>query len=761
VAATYAVVAFVVIQVADLVFPALNIPPWAYSLVVVLTLLGFPVALVLAWAFEMTPEGVRRTPDVGDREPASVETPQGSTGSGATPDEAPDRSRRAAGALVALGLLGLTVAGAWYLTGSGGASPDAAAQTVAVPPFDVSGSGAEELRRTIPSLLTRGVDGAAGLRAIPSRTVFAEWEASGHANEAVSSEETVAVARRVGARFAMVGQAVAAGSDLSLTVDVRDTGSGESLGQAEVRGSSDSVMALGDRLSRQVLGILLEEGGGGLPSVDLGRLYTEDDSALRAFLNGERRFRTGDVAAALDAYRAAIDQDSLFALAYTRLSNAAGWNSSVGEREPLLRAYQLADQLPRRERSLTEAMYMWVQSGDRLAAADALRRLTEAYPDDPTVWYNLGEVLWHGHIPPGWPAAEDAFERAVELDPGVAPYHNHLVDLAASFHRDSALMARRIEVHPGREDRKRLFRLAGDLLFGSQETRSRALGRIENVPVPEDWALWMMLRHPIDGAIEDTVVRILLAREDSVTTFHSEHGLVLNDLEHGRIERALRDLEEVEISPAFAACYLAGSLTVGLPIPDSVAAAHLDPSNLDPGASLRHLKCSGIYLVERGRSDELEALASRIRTAPHDSTFPTVEMERSPESAIELLEGYRAWKAGDMELASRRLSESSPWNWWQGTAAIWRGDFYRDLGRLEETEGWYEAAWWHPVAHERLGRLYEAMGRTEEAVAAYQRFVAGWEDVDEPLQPRVEAARERMERLLRRRGARPADENPK
>lgn len=63
VAAVYATVAFVVVQAANLVFPALNIPPWGYSLVVVLALLGFPVAVVLAWAFEISPEGrTRPTP---------------------------------------------------------------------------------------------------------------------------------------------------------------------------------------------------------------------------------------------------------------------------------------------------------------------------------------------------------------------------------------------------------------------------------------------------------------------------------------------------------------------------------------------------------------------------------------------------------------------------------------------------------------------------------------------------------------------------
>lgn len=61
VAVVYAIVAWLVVQVANATFPNLHLPPWTTTFVVLLALLGFPIALVLAWAFEITPEGVRRT----------------------------------------------------------------------------------------------------------------------------------------------------------------------------------------------------------------------------------------------------------------------------------------------------------------------------------------------------------------------------------------------------------------------------------------------------------------------------------------------------------------------------------------------------------------------------------------------------------------------------------------------------------------------------------------------------------------------------
>jgi TolB-like protein/Tfp pilus assembly protein PilF len=61
VAVAYAVVGWLLIQVATQVFPFLEIPNWTIRLVILLTALGFPIALIIAWAFELTPEGIKPT----------------------------------------------------------------------------------------------------------------------------------------------------------------------------------------------------------------------------------------------------------------------------------------------------------------------------------------------------------------------------------------------------------------------------------------------------------------------------------------------------------------------------------------------------------------------------------------------------------------------------------------------------------------------------------------------------------------------------
>ncbi|PYL91727.1 MAG: hypothetical protein DMF14_06205, partial [Verrucomicrobia bacterium] len=68
VAVAYAIVAWLLIQAASILFPTFEAPPWVMKVFVTAVILGFPVALILAWAFELTPEGLRRSEEVAPRE---------------------------------------------------------------------------------------------------------------------------------------------------------------------------------------------------------------------------------------------------------------------------------------------------------------------------------------------------------------------------------------------------------------------------------------------------------------------------------------------------------------------------------------------------------------------------------------------------------------------------------------------------------------------------------------------------------------------
>src|SRR4051812_24483462 len=124
VAVAYAVIAWLLVQAASILFPTFEAPPWAMKVFVVIVAAGFVLALVIAWAFEMTPEGMKRTEDV-------------------RPDEKiPQWSRRKFAALIlvlticAAALLGYQVFRSNPTTAGTNETPNVPLKSIAVLPFE-------------------------------------------------------------------------------------------------------------------------------------------------------------------------------------------------------------------------------------------------------------------------------------------------------------------------------------------------------------------------------------------------------------------------------------------------------------------------------------------------------------------------------------------------------------------------------------------------------------------------------------------------
>ncbi|HEY3663453.1 MAG TPA: tetratricopeptide repeat protein [Chthoniobacterales bacterium] len=118
VAVAYVIAAGGIIQLASAVFPAWELPTWTLRLTVVLLLIGFPLALVLAWAFDVTPQGIRTTPTL-PAEPGTV--------------AAPRHRRRNVALLVGSGVLASALAGFFLLPQADATRME---KSIAVLPFE-------------------------------------------------------------------------------------------------------------------------------------------------------------------------------------------------------------------------------------------------------------------------------------------------------------------------------------------------------------------------------------------------------------------------------------------------------------------------------------------------------------------------------------------------------------------------------------------------------------------------------------------------
>ncbi len=240
----------------------------------------------------------------------------------------------------------------------------------------------------------------------------------------------------------------------------------------------------------------------------------------------------------------------------------------------------------------------------------------------------------------------------------------------------------------------------------------------------------------------DSVLRTLLERDDLSDSPYAR-VLFLYDVLGGRIRRALSDRGRYQLGRTFPSCVFARAATLGYSVPASISRKYLSLEALPADASAGRLRCSALYLIEQGRGDRLDSLVRRIRSSVDTAAENGVSAGHL-RAVVDELRGYRAWQDGDLERALELMSRSNE----SGAAgALWRGDLHRQLGHLGRAEGWYRAAWRHPLSYERLGRLHERIGDTARAVSAYRRFIAGWAEADEPLRDRVARARDRVREL--------------
>ncbi|MDX1675806.1 MAG: hypothetical protein R3314_13515 [Longimicrobiales bacterium] len=408
VAVVYGVVGWTVVEVADAVFPALDLPDWTVTLVVALVLLGFPLALVLAWALERTPQGVQRA--------------------------APAGGRRVAAAFV-LGIALVAVL-AFLVVDAPSASEARSYTAIAVLPF-------EDLSPDDRSYFSEGI----AEELMDVLATVPELDVAGRASAFAFRDRTAGVTEigaRLGVDAVLDGSVRRDGDDLRISVQLIDVADGRVLWSHRYDRQAGDIFALQDEIASAVAGevdIRLS-----LPppaEADAARLRAHD-LYLRGLAAWHRRTSRG-MEEASRLFHRAIAADSTYAAAHGGVAlTHALFPMFVDDpgRDHAEIALRAADRALALDPGAAEAHAALSQRAvvltwDRETGVAEARKAIELRPSYATGWQWYGEALM---VQYRLDESLAALERAIELDPlAAAPRNVRAGVLYASGRRDAAL----------------------------------------------------------------------------------------------------------------------------------------------------------------------------------------------------------------------------------------------------------------------------------------------------------------------------------
>jgi len=431
--AVYGAVGFVLLQVVELLVPALLLPEWTYRLITLLLIVGFPIAIILAWAFESTPGGIQRTEDASEAELAAIAA-------------APPGKRWPAGiaALLATGLFvgavytGLRTSGAGNPGGPSPTKQGAGAEATGAETASAAGAAGETrvARQAVAVLPFADLTGTDESRAfalglhddlmtqltqVPDLKVTSRTSVMAYAEE---SRPIAEIARELGVGSIVEGGVRTSGGRVRLNVQLIDPATDEHLWAKTYDSelTAETVFEIQGEIARAVAAALEAE-----LSVEageaLGVALTDDIEAWNAFHEGKLLEERSDDAeaerATIQAYRRAVELDPGFAAAWARLVRAQTWLIRRGLETDTLPARRSLDQLQELQPGgadalLAEGMYEYYAQGDYEAALLAMQAARRVRPNDPEILQYEGWVLRRlGR----WDEAMPVLDRAIQLDP--------------------------------------------------------------------------------------------------------------------------------------------------------------------------------------------------------------------------------------------------------------------------------------------------------------------------------------------------------
>ncbi|MEE9132889.1 MAG: BTAD domain-containing putative transcriptional regulator [Gemmatimonadota bacterium] len=659
VGAAYLAVAWLAIQFTGTLVEHALLPDWVFRVMLFFLLIGFPFAIILAWA----------------REPHEIP--------GAPPQRRlwPHWAERVRGGQLfwVLSVMVLALLATWIvverrLRGSGVLD----STKVVVFPFAVSPEGSEPVGENFATRIGIALQSSGLIRYEDGFYALAEL---GPADVTALTDRTAeSRARALGAAFYIRGRILLTSDSVQLHVELHDV-AGDSILFSEL--STNSIDETWEqRESERIVGRLLAALAPDEPLVQL-EMPSDTPAAVAQFLEGERAYRRAQFGLALEHYQEAVRLDSTFAYAALKGYLAATWERDTDA------ALELMDVAAKRRIFLEPSLAAFQQgllayvSGQTDSAASHFQRALTIAPDWPEAWAQLGELYYHFILraSPLDSLAEAALQEARRQDRTFAPPLYHLIQLAirnGDLQQAERLLREFRQVQP---DTTHVWLPSVELM----------LECVRQSPVMVDWRSHAK-QDPAsvyDAAQALAVGGLQADCARAAWTALLEHDTATDDSGYNRrfwalmglhsllvAEARLRDASDLlESDTTFS--YIADDVYIldaaagaDLEIEASEAVEHVRQRLSDNTAYYTDLWFLGIWEARQGRVDEVRALADTLDTIAAETDNRAARlMAQSLQARATLASGD---SAGALELlrelvpTKRRLD---PWYPWESLAA--------------------------------------------------------------------------------------------
>ena len=665
-----------------------------------------------------------------------------------------------------------------------------ARQRVAVFPASVGADPEQDyLRHGISRLLSEKLE-KAGWDAVDPRTLFGIVEAQGMEVSDVSA--AARIAGRVEAGFFII-------SDIRITdrpgrpgrfavdgeIDLFDVDDpAEAVISSRIGGPLEDLLERLDEVAHDLLEVADLDWG---EMASVADMPTRSLPALAAFIEGEREFRVGHYDLAIAAFERAVTEDTAFALAYYRLSIAAGWQSNsynAWQQDGLRKALAHSERLTWRRRLLLEARRIKREKGETDNAEQLYRWIKTRWRQDYDAWFQLAELLFHDAPLEGRSAIESgtAWEWIMGIEPS---------DYGALVHwiRIKALEGDRNGV-------ERIAELSRELAPDDEKALEMDAIRVFLLREPEMWKtvldslstqsshfVWNVASRV--GIYDKALVgaeRIAALLTDTARSgpYRALGHITLAHLlvGQGRWREARTHLEAVRPLDLLSAIVFEASLSTTpflMPAVDSSdlqilrdalrAAVARQPTGESITETTVHdsifewlrLYELGNTSLALGAERDVQTIATELINQPGSSDAAEIA-DHFGRSLMAMLQRRRgASAAAAQEWDSFRVETGNDKKWLSPFFALSRERYLRalnlrEVGREDEAlilfssfneVSVYDLAYVAPAAFQSA-EILEARGDVAAAVQEYSKVVRLWRNADPELQPMVERARTRI-----------------